>query len=252
MDKPPIYQHAELDGNSFLWEGNETGVVLVHGFTATSVEVRQFANKLQQEGYSVAGPLLPGHGARPEDLNQKKWQYWVEATETMLLEIQKKCSNVFIGGESMGGLIAAYLAAKHPELAGLMLYAPAIKVKGLGLATLLAPFKEYVFKKNTDDSMPWQGYNVTPLKAATQLLKLQKVVRPKLSQVIIPAIVFQGKKDQTINPQSGQIVYNLLGSTQKEFVELDQSGHCILLDVQKELAFEQSISFMKSVLKMKP
>ena len=36
---------------------------------------------------------------------------------------------MIIGGESMGALLALYLASEHPEAAAILAYAPALKLK---------------------------------------------------------------------------------------------------------------------------
>ena len=60
--------NPHLEGDSFFWEGGEVGILLIHGFTATTAEVRPLAEFLHKNGYTVAGPLLPGHYTKPDDL----------------------------------------------------------------------------------------------------------------------------------------------------------------------------------------
>ena len=66
----------DLDGNSFYHQGNSTGFLLIHGFTASTAEVRPLADRLTELGYTVSAPLLPGHNTHPDDLNKTKWQDW--------------------------------------------------------------------------------------------------------------------------------------------------------------------------------
>ena len=63
MTEKDFMQNAHLPGDDFYWAGNETGVLLIHGFTAITAEVRPMAQLLHREGYTVAAPLLPGHGS---------------------------------------------------------------------------------------------------------------------------------------------------------------------------------------------
>ena len=80
MENPNLF-NPHLEGDPFFWEGGPTGILLVHGFTATPAEVRLLAKILHERGFTVAGPLLPGHGTKPEDLNRVRWQDWVEEGE---------------------------------------------------------------------------------------------------------------------------------------------------------------------------
>src|SRR2546430_6119642 len=47
--------------------GNRTGVLLLHGFGGSPVEVQPLANALAERGYTVDVPLLPRHGTTPRD-----------------------------------------------------------------------------------------------------------------------------------------------------------------------------------------
>jgi carboxylesterase len=242
---PKIFQHAELDGSPFFWDGNSTGILLTHGFTATSVEVRQMAAFLSKQGYTVAGPLLPGHGKTIDDMNSVTWHDWIKAVDDLYLKLSAKCKKVFVLGESMGALLSLEMALRHPEIAGIMLFAPALKVPRLGIAEFIWPFKSYIFKSNVDESMPWQGFNVVPLHAAAQLVKLQRHVKKNLNKIIQPAIIFQGKLDRSIDPLSSVYVLEGIHSEAKELVWLEESTHCILLDKQLQDVEAICLEFIK-------
>ena len=118
-----IIYNPQLEGGSFLWEGGPTGVLLMHGYTATTAEVRPLARILNQQGYTVAGPLLPGHNTRPEDANRYHWRDWVRSVEESYLRLAAHCERVISGGESMGALLALCLASEHPEVIAILAYA---------------------------------------------------------------------------------------------------------------------------------
>ena len=91
-----------LDGTSINYPGNKTGFVLVHGFTATTTEVKPLAERLHQEGFTVSAPLLPGHGTHPDDLNKTSWQEWYQVVRDEYQKLGESCDSVWLGGESMG------------------------------------------------------------------------------------------------------------------------------------------------------
>ncbi len=212
------------------------------------------ATHLHQLGYSIAAPLLPGHGTKPEDMLSVSWRDWVDCAEQAYQSLALRTGRLFVAGESMGGLLALYLAWKHTDIAGLMVYAPALRIPGLWKSGLLSPFVKIVPKGYVDDEedqdpqvLPWQGYNVLPLPAVYQLGILQAKVRRILPDVKQPLMVFQGDHDHTIDPLSSKLVYETTGSTDKEYIRLEQSGHCILLD--RELAFveEKTAHFLHRI-----
>ena len=144
MTKPSLLRNPHLEGTPFYWEAGSTGVLLCHGFTATTAEVRLLAGSLHVHGYTVAAPLLPGHGTTPQDCNRFTWQDWYASVEQTYLQLVEGCQRVVIGGESTGALLVLYLAAKYPEVAGILCYAPALRLRlGRGaslLLSVLAPF----------------------------------------------------------------------------------------------------------------
>jgi esterase/lipase len=64
----PIIHNPHLEGNSFYWHGNHIGILLSHGFTATTPEVRLLAQILHKTGYTIFAPLLPETADNPSDV----------------------------------------------------------------------------------------------------------------------------------------------------------------------------------------
>jgi carboxylesterase len=248
------FQNPQLEGDSFLWEGGPVGVLLSHGFTATTAEVRLFARFLHERGYTVAGPLLPGHGTTPEEMNRHRWQDWATAVESAYQELASRCERVFVGGESMGAILALYLAAEHPEALGILAYAPALKVASRAtplLLPLLAPFVPVVSKgesprTHADDF--WQGYTVNPLRAAAELARLQREVRRRLTEITQPLLIVQGRLDRRIAPDAPALLAREVRSTWYEIHWLEQSTHCVLLDREWQQAADLGLNFITRVL----
>lgn len=252
----PIYENPDLDGRSFSLNGNNgIGVVLFHGFTSTTVEIRPLAETLNRAGLNVISPLLPGHGTKPEDALKTHRNEWLDTAEHAYLQLKSNNDRMIVGGESMGGLLALHLASRHPEISGLALFAPALCIKGQWKAQFLAPFVKIVPKYYLDDAhptpnvFPWQGYNVIPVPAAAQFYRLQKQVRRELRAVTQHVIIFQGRKDATIIPESASIIYNKIASVDKKLVWLENSGHTLLLGTEYLSVYQDTLSFIERVTK---
>jgi carboxylesterase len=246
MTNNPYLKNPHLQGDGFFWEGNSTGVLLIHGFTSTTAEVRPLANKLHNAGYTVAAPLLPGHGTNPADLNRAAWPMWVEKVKQGYEKLIPQCERIFVGGESMGGLLTLELARQHPEISGLFLFAPAIKVNNLWASRLLWPFIKVLKKAEGDDGLPWKGYTVNPVKAVAELHKLQKHVQRRLAEITQPVAIFTGEHDDTIAPDSAQFILQNIGSEVKHHFHLDDSGHGVILDRELDDIAEQVLRLIKS------
>ncbi len=252
MSTSPL-QNPHLDGSPFFYPGNDTGLLLIHGFTATPVEVRLLGDYMGDRGYTVSGPRLPGHGTTVEEINRCRWQDWVEHVRQAYLELASRCRRVFVGGESLGGLLTLYLGSEYPEIAGLLAYAPAIRTASRLI--YLTPWLRYFIKtrkKDLSDHDPkalvnqrWQGYTLRPVPAIAQVLGLQRQVQRRLARIRQPLLVFQGLLDTTLDPKGAEQILAKVGSTDKELVWLERSTHCLILDVEWEAAAERSLAFIR-------
>lgn len=251
MSNPHLH-NPHLEGDPFFWKAGPIGIFLSHGYTATTAEVRLLARELHERGFSVATPLLPGHGTKPEDLNRVRWHDWVRAGEETYQELRKNCQHVFLGGESMGGVLALYLASQHPEAAGILLYAPAIRLtmSSLDIVKLYfgAPFITQVDRSALDCADKWQGYPGLPLKGAIQLLRFASATRARLARIHQPLMVLQGRLDVTVAPEAGEIILNGVSSSLKEQHWMENSNHAITLDQELPQVTELTISFIQKAL----
>jgi carboxylesterase len=247
-------QHSHLDPSAFLLDGGPIGALLIHGFTGSPPEMRPIGDYLNARGLTVSAPLLPGHGTDVDDMNSRRWSEWAASVEQALSDLQSRCSTVFVGGLSMGALLTLHLGAHHPETAGLMTYSPAVLVASK--LVYLTPVLKYFIRKRsvagesdlTDheaDSRIW-CYEEQPLRAAHELLKLQRVVRRLLPAVKQPLRIIQSTGDAIIDPRCGQILYDEAGSTDKELVRLHNSGHNIMVDAEWEFVAEKTHEFIQA------
>lgn len=248
-----VLHNPHLEEDAFFWDAGGAGVLLLHGFTATTAEVRLFARRLYEKGFSVGGPLLAGHGTRPEDLNRVRWQDWVGSGEKAYEQFASRCDQVILGGESMGALVALMLAGRHPAVRGVMLYAPAIRLTisavdriRLYLGSSFTPFAK---RDSLERSAHWQGYHPElPTRGIVQLLKFQNAVKKVLPGITQPVIVFQGRKDATVQPQAGDIILRGVASTVREHHWMEASGHPILIDAELDTVTDLSLRFIEKVI----
>lgn len=248
----PYYKHPELDGNEFLFQAGEPAVLLIHGFTATTSEVRPLAEFLHSKGLTVSAPLLAGHGTHPDDLNESKWQDWYQSAETAYLLLKTDHDKVWVGGESMGGVLALMLAANHPEIAGLLLYAPALKARRVWLAPLLKHLKKYIKKVEVGPDLAWSGYNVYPTKGMEQLLALQKQALTTLKRVTQPTLILMSKRDGSVPLSVTDLLSDQLTSEDKEFVIFEDSPHVILLANRQMEAQDATWKFLSTHIGTEP
>ena len=249
-----IRGNAQLNPSGFGLAGGRTGCVLVHGFTGTPVEMRLLGEFLSQRGVRVEAPLLPGHGTRPEDLNRVRWQDWVLSAQEALASLGQDRRLLFLGGLSMGALVALHLAREYPDLGGLLLFSPAFKPSH-PLAAFL-PLARHVVKqwpKDADEqgdlvepeaTLRIWHYDTWPTSGATEMLRLARTVWCDLEAVRVPALLFCSTRDATIDLGAVREGFRRLGSEDKELVVLHNSGHVLTVDAERESVFARASGFI--------
>src|SRR3954470_15623057 len=105
----------------FSAKGGPAGVLVVHGFTGNPQSMRPLAEAFAAAGFTVELPLLPGHGTAIEDMVPTGWVDYSGAVEAAYTDMADRCEKVVVAGLSMGGTLTVWLAAQHPEIAGIVL-----------------------------------------------------------------------------------------------------------------------------------
>lgn len=237
------------------WRG-EVGCLLLHGFPGSPAEVRELGTFLAEREISVVGPLLPGHGQRPEALYGIRWSDWLRAAAADLRRLQQHCSWVFAAGLSMGATLALYLAAEVP-LAGVAALAPAVKVRSPLLP--LIPLAKHVLRwidlgEDQDLSAPdaadrhWY-YTRAPSAAVAEMYQLMREAWKLAPQVFVPVLIIQSRRDGALHPQGAAALLERLGSEEKRLVWCEDSGHNLLVDAEREQVFAQVYGWIEQVVR---
>lgn len=230
---------------------SRVGVLLVHGFTGTPASMRPWAHYLNDLGYQVSVPRMPGHGTKWQDLNQTSWERWPEKVQAELDLLYKDCEKVFIAGLSMGCGNSLYVAANNQEkISGLILVNPMIHIPGVQIrfAWLISRFQKSRASVGDDIKKPgvteW-GYDALPLRGVAQLYKYLKKSRAGLSRIKTPTLIFHSVDDHVLPVSNTEIVMNEIGSTDKQRIELVNSYHVATMDYDAEIIFENSRLFIE-------
>src|SRR6185503_4051097 len=111
-----------------MQEGNSHGILLLHGFGDTPQTLALLARHLHENGFDVKAPLLPGHGTTVSAFMESRRKDWLACARQELATLQSTHDKVSVAGLSMGGAMAAILAAENPEICSLVLIAPYLDV----------------------------------------------------------------------------------------------------------------------------
>jgi carboxylesterase len=229
---------------------SKTGIVLVHGFTGSPASMRPWAHFLNDRGYTVRVPRLPGHGTKWQDLNEVKWQEWPDRASIDVEELLQKCDRVFVFALSMGGATSIQVAQRFGKrIAGLVFVNPMIIIKGpaIKFAPLVAMLTPKMKAVGGDIKRPgvseW-SYNALPTKGVLQLNKLLKDSRAKLPEIKVPFMIFHSKDDHVLPVYNTDIYMAEIGSVQKQRIELTNSYHVATIDYDQDIIFENSLQML--------
>lgn len=236
----------------FFFEHGKRAVLLLHGFTGTSADVRMLGRFLEKHNYTSLAPHYRGHGVPPEELiktNPDQWWEDVLAAYNQLKDAGYE--EIAVAGLSLGGVFSLKLAAEYPLKGIVTMCAPmTMKTTDLLYQGVLNYARDY--KKFAGQSDEQIEQEVADLKAKSMpglndMRPLVEGVRKEVNQIYTPLLVVQATQDEVIDPNSAQIIYDEAESTDKELQWYEESGHVITLGPEKEQLHEKVLQFLESL-----
>jgi len=76
--------------------GDDTGVLVVHGFTGNPQSMRGLAEAFGAAGFTVELPLLPGHGTSLADMLATDWSDWSGAIDAAHTDLAERTDRVLV------------------------------------------------------------------------------------------------------------------------------------------------------------
>tara|TARA_R110002096_G_scaffold436051_2_gene666309 strand:+ start:55006 stop:55776 length:771 start_codon:yes stop_codon:yes gene_type:complete len=248
-------KHPKIDSRTFALGDGSTGVLLLHGYSSSPAIVRPMGEYLADCGMRVVAPLLPGHGTSPQDLNKRTWRELADAAANELYALQAQCDHVFVGGLSMGGLLALHLGQRCTGIHGLIPMAAALYAKS-AMRYLLPFVRHFVstIPKSKDPGISIEDLSCAPLlwtydrqalHFVAQLFALMEDVQRNMHKLEQPLLIFQGEHDKTVPMKAAWEIAEKSSSRDTELVVLPHSGHCLTIDGERQQVFEKSAQWIR-------
>ncbi|MDP9103063.1 MAG: alpha/beta fold hydrolase [Pseudomonadota bacterium] len=251
-------------------------VLLFHGLTGAPAELQAVSRALRRAGYEVETPMLPGHGVDEKTLLRTGWKDWLGAAEEELIRLSDQAGGpVFVGGLSMGAVLALALAQRHPErVKGLAVLAVTLKYDGfncpsyaswllpLGAKTpairfyrfmerppygvkdvrMRAKIEEMMFSGSSTDA----GLPFMPGRSLAENLKLVADVERRLPDVIAPALIVHSVEDDVTDIKNAhRLAASVSGPVQTLWLE--NSYHLVTVDQERVKVAQATIDFFDSL-----
>jgi len=267
-----------IQPTDFLLEGDRRGVLLIHGLTGTPMEMRLLGKGLNNAGFTVYGMQLAGHCGSVEDLLATGWRDWYASVEQAADRLRAQVDHLFVGGLSMGALLALKLAAERPQqVAGVGVYGATFRYDGWSipwtarLSFVLPLFKKLGIGRDRafleqppydlrDERLRAQvsaamhagdsavaGLLGNPWHSLADLYQLSAQVRRQLPGVTSPCLVAHASQDDVASVRNAELVRRRV-SAPSELLLLDDSYHMITIDKQRRLLIERSARFFDGIV----
>jgi carboxylesterase len=244
----------KLNSQVFLEGTNGKAVMLMHGITAGASQMLPMAHFLNDYGYSVFCANLAGHGTYPEDMFHTGCAELIQKAEYDYSLLKAEFGTVYAGGLSTGGCLSLYLAAMHPELAGIIpVSSPLSLVPGTFLSENYPPSQRYFHRSMDGKTGLYKKYHIhyteIPVCIFRALYDLMDILNDDgvLEQIKCPAFIVQAENDEIAEPWSAQKIFDRISSENKSMYRPKTGGHSIVLADERLEVFRRSVEFLDSL-----
>lgn len=211
--------YLKLDNDAEFLQGTnrENVVILIHGFIASPFEVRELAESLNKNGYSVYMPLLYGFGADGGIANKGKLSIWRQQIKKAVNALSNCFPKITLGGMSLGAALATdyYLTTKDKRISSLVLLSPYYDISQSIAKTLVGPLSSVkesldlstLFTISRSDDLveilknKKHYSNIMPFLTLQELFKLSNELKARTTVIKfkLPVFVAYSEFDTTID-----------------------------------------------------
>jgi carboxylesterase len=236
----------------FTFEAGPRAVLLLHGFTGHSADVRMLGRFLEKKGYTSHAPIYRGHGLPPENLIEATPEEWwedVQAGFNHLKELGYK--EIAVAGLSLGGVLGLKLSYSTQTKAVITMCSPMFFDNETqltkGFQAFAKEYKELNGKEEKEIKREVDLLMDNSEEMFQQLGSFITEVKKNVDTVYTPAMIIQAQKDEMINTDSANYIYDHIESEHKTIKWYEDSGHVITMGKEKEQVFEDIYQFLETL-----
>ncbi|NPC94193.1 alpha/beta fold hydrolase [Bacillus sp. WMMC1349] len=236
----------------FTFKAGKKAVLLLHGFTGNTADVRMLGRYLNERGYTCHAPQYQGHGVPPEELihtgPEDWWKDVISGYEYLKSEGYKQ---IAVCGLSLGGVFSLKLGYTVPVKGIIPMCAP-VYIKSeetmyQGVLEYARNYKKFEGKSQSLIEAEMEDFKGKPMNTLKALQELITDVREHVDMIYTPTFVVQARHDDMINPDSANIIYHAVETDDKKLKWYEKSGHAITLDQERETLHEDIYRFLETL-----
>lgn len=236
----------------FTFKAGPRAVLLLHGFTGHSADVRMLGRFLEKKGYTSHAPIYRGHGLPPEEILKASPADWWEDVKEALQHLRDLgYKEIAVAGLSMGGVLGLKLAYSEQIKAVITMCTPMFFDNEAQLTVGFKAFSKEYKQLERKDEETIESELETLTKDAPQIFQqigeFVTDVNENIDFIYTPTMVVQARKDQMINPVSANYIYDHVETNHKEIHWYEEAGHVITLSKEKDQLHEDIYAFLESL-----
>ncbi|MBS4200249.1 carboxylesterase [Bacillus sp. FJAT-49732] len=233
----------------FTFEAGKRAVLLLHGFTGNSADVRMLGRFLEKNGYTSHATQYKGHGVPPEQLvHTGPDDWWKDVMDGYQFLKEKGYEEIAVAGLSLGGVFSLKLGYTVPVKGIIPMCAPMYikseEVMYEGILDYAKEYKRFEGKSEEQIAEEMKHFQKTPMNTLKSLQDLIAGVRKNVDMTYAPLFVVQARNDNMINENSANIIYEEAESAHKDIKWYEHSGHVITLGPEKDMLHEDILHFL--------
>ena len=237
---------------SFTFEGGKRAVLLLHGFTGSTKDVKRLGEYLQKRGYTCHAPMYRGHGGTPEELLQTSPnEWWQDVVEGYHYLLNLGYEEIAVAGISLGGVFSLKVAEEFPVKAVVSMCAPIKRSSTNGLFDRLYNYakiyKSFEGKSKDEIIEELEVLKNTPRDSLNGVQSITENTCEELHSITSPTLVLQGALDDEIYQESASFIIEKVETNEKEIIWYEESGHIITTGKEKDKVCEDIYTFLNQV-----
>jgi carboxylesterase len=246
------------------------GVLLLHGLTGAPGEMRLVGRRLGRAGFTLASPMLAGHGGDQKSLLRTTWRDWLASAREAYLRLAGQVDEVYVAGICVGGALGLALCAEFPEIRGAAVYSMTFEYDGwnmprwataaplIQLVANLPGVRRITFEEpypyglkdlrlremvsRAPEALIEGSMDRMPLGSLYQMYRLGRHVERIAPAVATPTLIVHARDDDMSHPRNAERLRAVLGGP-SEVLTLEDSYHMVHVDRQHALVAQRTAAF---------
>lgn len=229
-------------------------LLLFHGYNDSPQSIDQVARRIHAAGWTVRVPLLPGHGRSLRAFDSWRAEEAFAMAREEYARLRAVYPTVCVGGLSMGGALACWLAAEA-DVDAVVLYAPMLFVPrpmevAVHTARLWSALSRYLVggsgRSVLDDAAMRRliAYKASSRRSLEALERIARETVMRLGFVHAPVFIAQSEEDNRLPRDQSARAHTRLGTNDRTVEWVRGAGHVLTVDYGWERVADRTVAWL--------